>query len=153
MRNIAKIVSILLVLLTSCAENNIYYYRINGSGVAPGDTLYLYGLDRRYEYIDTILADNEGNFKYEIYADTVFPLNLIMPTGEALVLYAEPTLEATIFPDSIQQDTLDSFQQNVTDSIQQTASDSTQQDTLDSVQPSTFFISAARRCAIDTPRL
>ena len=134
MRNIAKIVSILLVLLTSCAENNIYYYRINGSGVAPGDTLYLYGLDRRYEYIDTILADNEGNFKYEIYADTVFPLNLIMPTGEALVLYAEPTLEATIFPDSIQQDTLDSFQQNVTDSIQQTASDSTQQDTLVSVQ-------------------
>ncbi len=134
MRNIAKIVSILLVLLTSCAENNIYYYRINGSGVAPGDTLYLYGLDRRYEYIDTILADNEGNFKYEIYADTVFPLNLIMPTGEALVLYAEPTIEATIFPDSIQQDTLDSVQQNVADSIQQIASDSIQQNTLDCVQ-------------------
>ena len=103
MRNIAIIASILLVLLGSCADKGIYY-SINGSGVASGDTLYLYGLDNRYEYMDTIFADNEGNFRYEIYADTVFPLSLIMPTGDALVLYAEPNLEATIFPDSMQQD-------------------------------------------------
>ena len=150
MRNIATIVSILLVLFTSCTENNIHYYRINGSGVASGDTLYLYGLDSRYEYMDTILADKDGNFRHEIYADTVFPLSLLMPTGEALVLYAEPTLEATIFPDttqinspvstqlslpdSTQQSTADSIQQNQPDSIQQSLPDSIQQSLPDSIQ-------------------
>ena len=102
MRNLAIIASILLVLLGSCADNSTYY-SVSGSGVVSGDTLYLYGLDRRYEYVDTILADNEGNFRYDIYADTVFPLSLLMPTGDALVLYAEPNLEVAIFPDSIQQ--------------------------------------------------
>ena len=134
MRNIAIIVSILLVLFTSCAEKNIYYYSINGSGVTSGDTLYLYGLDCRYEYIDTILADNEGNFKHEIYADTVFPLSLIMPTGEALVLYAEPTLEATIYLDSTRQDTLDCVQKDTLDCTQKDTLDCTQKDTLHCTQ-------------------
>ena len=138
MRNIAIIVSILLVLFTSCAEKNINYYSINGSGVTSGDTLYLYGLDCRYEYIDTILADNDGNFKHEIYADTVFPLSLIMPTGEALVLYAEPTLEATIFPDSTQQDTIDCVQQDTLDCAQQDTLNCIQQDTLDCAQQDTL---------------
>ena len=134
MRNIATIVSILLVLFTSCTENNIHYYRINGSGVASGDTLYLYGLDSRYEYMDTILADKDGNFRHEIYADTVFPLSLLMPTGEALVLYAEPTLEATIFPDTTQINSSDSIQQNLSDSIQQSLPDSVQQNLTDSIE-------------------
>ena len=138
MRNIAIIVSILLVLFTSCAEKNIYYYSINGSGVTSGDTLYLYGLDCRYEYIDTILADNEGNFKHEIYADTVFPLSLIMPTGEALVLYAEPTLEATIYLDSTRQDTLDCVQKDTLDCTQKDTLDCTQKDTLDCTQKDTL---------------
>ena len=145
MRNIATIVSILLVLFTSCTDNNIHYYRINGSGVASGDTLYLYGLDSRYEYMDTILADKDGNFRHEIYADTVFPLSLLMPTGEALVLYAEPTLEATIFPDtthinssdSIQQILPDSTQQSLPDSVQQIQSDSILQSLTDNIQQNT----------------
>ena len=138
MRNIAIIVSILLVLFTSCAEKNIYYYSINGSGVTSGDTLYLYGLDCRYEYIDTILADNEGNFKHEIYADTVFPLSLIMPTGEALVLYAEPTLEATIYLDSTRQDTLDCTRQDTLDCTQKDTLNCVQKDTLNCTQQDTL---------------
>ena len=138
MRNIAIIVSILLALFTSCAEKNIYYYSINGSGVTSGDTLYLYGLDCRYEYIDTILADNEGNFKHEIYADTVFPLSLIMPTGEALVLYAEPTLEATIFPDSTQKDTLNCVQKDTLNCVQKDTLNCAQKDTLNCAQKDTL---------------
>ena len=103
MRKIAIIASILLVLFVSCTDKNVYY-SISGSGVTSGDTLYLYGLDRRYEHMDTILADKNGNFEYRICADTIFPLSLLMPTGEALVLYAEPTIETTITPDSTQQD-------------------------------------------------
>lgn len=102
MKHTATIVSILLALLVSCTDKSIYY-SISGSGVAPSDTLYLYGLDRSYEYMDTILADEDGNFEYEIYADTVFPLSLLMPTGEALVMYAEPSIKATITPDTIQK--------------------------------------------------
>lgn len=124
MRNIAIIVSILFALFTSCTEENIKYYSINGSGVASGDTLYLYGLDRRYEFMDTIIANNEGGFRYEIYADTIFPLSLIMPTGEALVLYAEPNLEATIFPDSTQQAHTDSIQPTPMDSVHHSIADS-----------------------------
>ena len=102
MRNIAIIVSTLLVLLASCTGGEAYY-NISGSGVASGDTLYLYGLDRRYEYMDTILADDDGTFDYDVYADTVFPMSLLMPTGEALVLFAEPAVAATVVPDSAQQ--------------------------------------------------
>ncbi|MBE6302782.1 MAG: redoxin domain-containing protein [Bacteroidales bacterium] len=134
MRNIAIIVSILFALFTSCTEENIKYYSINGSGVASGDTLYLYGLDRRYEFMDTIIANNEGSFRYEIYADTIFPLSLIMPTGEALVLYAEPYLEATIFPDSTQQAHTDSIQPTPMDSVHHSLADSVQKVITDSVQ-------------------
>ncbi len=101
MRHIAIIASILLVLLASCNDGK--YYSISGTGVASGDTLYLYGLDRRYEYMDTILADDDGGFEYEIYTDTVFPLSLLMPTGDALVLYAEPAVKAVVAPDSARQ--------------------------------------------------
>lgn len=102
MRNIAIVVSILLALLVSCTGGEAYY-NISGSGVASGDTLYLYGLDRRYEYMDTIFADEDGTFDYDVYADTVFPMSLLMPTGEALVLFAEPAVAATVVPDSVQQ--------------------------------------------------
>lgn len=102
MRHFAIIASILLVLFASCAGDGLYY-SISGTGVASGDTLYLYGLDRRYEYMDTILADKDGSFEYEIYADTVFPLSLLMPTGDALLLYAEPAVEAIVVPDSVKK--------------------------------------------------
>ena len=103
MRNIAITASILLALIVSCADNSANY-SISGTGVASGDTLYLYGLDRRYEYMDTILADDDGNFKHKIYADTVFPLSLLMPDGERLLLYAEPNIETTVSPDSTRKD-------------------------------------------------
>lgn len=102
MRNIAIVASILLALLASCAGGEAYY-NISGAGVESGDTLYLYGLDRRYEYMDTILADEEGTFDYDVYADTVFPLSLLMPSGKAIVLFAEPATAATVVPDSVQQ--------------------------------------------------
>ena len=102
MRNIAIIVSILLVMLASCTSNE-RFYSINGTGVASGDTLYLYGLDRRYDYMDTILADDNGAFGFDIYADTVLPLSLLMPTGDALVLFAEPDVEVTVAPDSLRR--------------------------------------------------
>ncbi len=102
MRNIAIIVFTLLVTLVSCADGE-RYYSISGTGVTSGDTLYLYGLDRHYDYMDTILADANGEFGFELYADTVFPLTLLMPTGEPLLLYAEPDVKAVVSPDTARQ--------------------------------------------------
>lgn len=99
MRNIAIIVFTLLITLVSCGDGE-KYYGISGSGVTSGDTLYLYGLDRYYDYMDTILADANGEFDFEIYTDTVFLLSLLMPTGEPLLLYAEPDVKAVVAPDT-----------------------------------------------------
>lgn len=100
MKNIAVIFIVLSFLVTACNDNTSYY-RLSGCVGNGGDTLYLYGLDRRYDRTDTLIADEKGRFECEIPADTIFPLNLLMPSGELVTLYAEPNLSATVFQDTL----------------------------------------------------
>lgn len=101
MRNIAFIVSLLL-LTASCIDNR-RTCQVSGTGVGADDTLYLFGLDRRYEYVDTIVADKTGNYKHKVAIDTISPMSLLMPSGEDIVLFAEPNKTIEITPDSIRK--------------------------------------------------
>lgn len=99
MRNILHILAFTL-LLCACGEE-LPLYRLNGKVEGSSDTLYLYGLDRRYEYVDTIVADEEGRFEYIIATDTLFPANLLMPTGKEIFVYVEPDASSTLERDSL----------------------------------------------------
>lgn len=102
MRNIAFIVSLLL-LTVSCIDNR-RTCQLLGTGVGADDTLYLFGLDRRYEQVDTIIADKAGNYKHKVAIDTLSPMSLLMPSGADIVLFAEPDKTIGITPDSLQKE-------------------------------------------------
>ena len=100
MRKLLAIATLLLLFVASCTDD-WRYCTMTGRGVAAEDTLYLYGLDKRYEYVDTIIADEAGEFEYEIPIDTVTPMGLLMPSGCNMVLFAEPDGKIEIQPDSL----------------------------------------------------
>lgn len=76
-------------------------YTIKGNYGKGGDTLYLFGTDSRYSRVTTIVCDNEGGFSFSVETDTLLPLGLVLPNNEAIVLFGEPGVEATLIPDSI----------------------------------------------------
>lgn len=88
-----------LLLLAGC--DNAPRYTIGGKVGNAADTLYLFGLDSRYDKIDLIASDAEGVFSHSIEADTIIPLALALPDGKIITLYAEPGTEARLVADSI----------------------------------------------------
>lgn len=88
-----------LLLAASCKEAP--RYTITGNTGKGGDTLYLFGLDSRYEKIEKIACDKQGTFTHTVKTDTIAPLGLVMPSGELITLFAEPNVEAQLLPDSI----------------------------------------------------
>ncbi len=100
MKNLLHILTLTLLLCLAACGEKLPLYQLEGTVPDGGDTLYLYGLDRRYEYIDTIVADADGKFEYIIATDTLFPANLLLPTGKEIFIYVEPDVSATLEPDS-----------------------------------------------------
>lgn len=88
-----------LLLAASCKEAP--HYTITGNTGKGGDTLYLFGLDSRYEKIEKIACDKQGTFTHTVKTDTIAPLGLVMPSGELITLFAEPNVEAQLLLDSI----------------------------------------------------
>jgi hypothetical protein len=87
MRKLIRIIAFTMLLcIAACGEERAVCH-LSGTAPEGGDTLYLYGLDRRYEKVDTIVADKDGRFEHTIATDTLFPTNLLLPTGKNILLY------------------------------------------------------------------
>lgn len=93
-------VLLLLLLLLSCGEKNMNLYTIDGKTGEAGEKVFLFGLDSRYERLDSTTSDSEGEFTFTINADTVTPLALLMPEGNIVTLYAEPGTTAKLNKDT-----------------------------------------------------
>ena len=93
MKHIATLCTIIL-LLAACGKQQPQF-TLQGNTGSGEDTLYIYGVDDRYQKIDTIVTGDDGEFLYTLPTDTVLPLTLIM--GDTLLpVYAEPDTEATL---------------------------------------------------------
>ena len=85
----------IVLLLFACGRQQSLY-TLEGCVGSGYDTLYIYGTDSRYQQIDTIVTDADGEFRYTLPTDTVVPLTLILQNGTLLPVYAEPNIEATL---------------------------------------------------------
>ena len=95
------ILILLLMLMFSCSKDlqeNIF--TIEGDTGTPNATVYLYGMDSRYDKADSIACDSIGYFRISIPADTITPLALITPDMRLVPVYAEPMLTARLQRDS-----------------------------------------------------
>lgn len=88
-----------LCLLAACKEDT-RVFTLAGEYGRGNDTLYLFGLDSRHGRTDTLLTDKNGLFSYSLETDTVVPLNLVLPDGTIMPLFAEPDINATLHTDS-----------------------------------------------------
>lgn len=90
-----------LLLLFSCGNRpQESMFTIEGNTGIPQSTVYLFGIDGRYQRTDSAKCDEEGRFSLSIKADTTMPLALITPDSRFLPLFAEPMLTATLEKDS-----------------------------------------------------
>lgn len=96
------LLSLIMLCLFSCKESRPRY-TLNGKWGNGNDTLLVFGLDRRYDRIDTIATDSKGGFSYSVETDTLLPLIMALPDGEIMPLYAEPQIEAALITDSTTQ--------------------------------------------------
>lgn len=90
---------LLLLLVVSCGSKDRKQYSISGNVGEKGEKLFLFGLDSRYEKLDSTTVDDEGNFSFTLSLDTITPLALVTPKGEMVTLYAEPGVEAILQKD------------------------------------------------------
>ena len=81
-------VLLLLLLLLSCGEKNMNLYTIDGKTGEAGEKIFLFGLDSRYERLDSTTSDSEGEFTFTINADTV------TQTASRLSLFVPKSLES-----------------------------------------------------------
>lgn len=96
------LLSLIVLFLFSCRESRPRY-TLSGKFGNGNDTLLVFGLDRRYDRIDTIATDSKGGFSYRVETDTLLPLIMALPDGQIMPLYAEPQIEATLITDSTTQ--------------------------------------------------
>lgn len=91
----------LLLLIVACnKETQTVQYSISGKIDGRDSILYVVGLDSRYEGMDTITCSKSGEFTYSLPTDTIVPLALVLPSGQAVTLYATPRRTATLRKDS-----------------------------------------------------
>lgn len=90
---------LLILTLFACKESRpIYTLEGNCNSC---DTLLIFGIDSRWNNIDTIISDKEGHFTYSIETDTIIPLKLLLPDGEIFTLYASPYQKAYFLSDTL----------------------------------------------------
>lgn len=83
-----------LLLATACEE--VTQYTISGNCGGDGDTLYIFGLDSKFDKIVQFTCDEEGNFSHSIETTENLSLMLALPNGELIPLYAEPNVTAKL---------------------------------------------------------
>lgn len=97
-----KLLLITLTLLLAAACKETPHYTITGNTGNEGDTLYIFGLDSRYDNIEKFATGEQGAFSHRIDTDTIVPLGLLLPTGELITLFAEPGIEAKLLADTLE---------------------------------------------------
>lgn len=85
--------------LLACKESTSTF-SLAGEYGKGNDTLYIFSLDSRHGRIDTLLTDENGLFGYSLETDTVVPLNLVLPNGTVMPLFAEPDIKAKLHTDT-----------------------------------------------------
>lgn len=88
MKNI-YLVSLLAIILSACGGKNPDTAQLNGEIEGLGnDTLYLYGADRMYDRIDTLLVAN-GKFSHTLVPDTLVATWLLFADGSRYPLFVD----------------------------------------------------------------
>lgn len=79
----------LIIFLSACADKDTQSIRLSGeiNGLAD-DTLYIYGADKMYDRMDTLVAKN-GKFSATLTADTLVSAILLFPDGTEYPLYLD----------------------------------------------------------------
>lgn len=95
------IFTFLLALLFSCGkEQPTNTYTIKGVTDYPNGLVCMFGMDNRYEKVDSVRCDDDGSFSLSLQVDTLTPMFLITPGGRIVPMYAEPKITATLTRDS-----------------------------------------------------
>lgn len=95
------IFTFLLALLFSCGkEQPTNTYTIKGVTDYPDGLVCMFGMDNRYEKVDSVRCDDDGSFALSLQVDTLTPMFLITPEGRIVPVYAEPKITATLTRDS-----------------------------------------------------
>ena len=81
-----------LLLLSNCNKKDNTNLTILSGKLASEthDTIYLYGTDRFYDKLDTILVHKEGNFNHELVVDTPIIANLIIDSAHEYIVFISP---------------------------------------------------------------
>lgn len=94
---------LIMLFLASCGKKEVFEYTIKGKVSDNACSMLIFGLDNRFEKVDSIKAGNNGKFSYTIATDTLIPLAMLMPDGKMITIYAEPGVKAKLSYDSIAQ--------------------------------------------------
>lgn len=92
---------IVVLLAVSCSEEKPTAYTVRGKAGDGVCRIMVRGLDNRYEKADSIVTGNNGKFTYSVETDTIVPLEMHMPDGNSITLFAEPGIKAKVAFDSI----------------------------------------------------
>lgn len=92
---------LLLLLIVSCNKKETAFYTINGNAGNRESSIIVFGIDSRFQKIDSIKTDERGNFSYTIDSDTVVPFIMVMPDGKQISLFAEQGVRAEFEYNSI----------------------------------------------------
>lgn len=84
-----SLIGYLLLILTACGENDENCSILSGhiEGLSK-DTLYLYGVDKYYDRIDTIPVNN-GKFSITVQVDTLLEARLLFSNGTTCPIYLD----------------------------------------------------------------
>lgn len=93
----------MLFLVASCNKDTALRYTVKGNADNIESGIIVFGLDRRYQKADSIIADKKGNFSYSIECDTITPLMMIMADGKQVTLFAEPGVKAELAYSCLEQ--------------------------------------------------
>lgn len=83
-----------LLILASCEKEETTAYTIKGNVRNEQCTIILFGLNDKFEKMDSIRTDVNGWFTYTVEKDTVVPFAMLLPDGMRITLFAEPGVNA-----------------------------------------------------------
>lgn len=99
-RNILTYI-IALAFVVSCGNKESMLYTVRGNAGEKNGRILVFGLDDRFDRIDSVRTDEKGQFSYTIETATTIPVEMIMPDNKKIMLYAEPGITARVSYDDI----------------------------------------------------
>ena len=100
MRRIITYMLLLLLIVACDSKETVLQYTVKGDSEFEKSSILIFGLDGRFQDVDSIRTDGKGHFSYTMECDTVIPMILMMPDGNRITLFAEPNTKAEIAYDA-----------------------------------------------------